>query len=316
MSGRALVFSNPKVIDVLKKSFVSYAGDQWYLHRQQDEDGRFFWNVAQEGHSKDAPKNSTRQGVYVATPEGKFLRSDHFHPSPERMLALLNDSLRQWEKEPKRGATVVSTAADERFQRKPPAGGLILNTFTRIPQKRTIGTKWTANHATARDHMWITREEANSLLPAEWRKGARYPLPKAVAERLVRFHLTDNVRGEPPMWRRDEIHNADLYLTVADAAGRLKLEGSAQLRHGDDRGYDARLQGDLVYDRKGGRFTRFDLLSWGEAWGEGTYTRGAPEGRFPLVVAFTLAGNAPADQVPPQASRDLHEYFGTGRASR
>jgi hypothetical protein len=159
--------------------------------------------------------------------------------------------------------------------------------------------------------MWVTREEARSMLPAEWRNGLKYPVPPAVKERLLRFHLVDNVRGEPPMWARDEIRDADLTLTVEDSTtGRLKLEGSAKLRHAADRGHDARLQGFLTYDRARERFSRFDLLAWGEFWGEGTYTKGAPKGKFPLVIAGSLAGTAPGDRIPPQGSRDLNGYLG------
>jgi len=39
-------------------------------------------------------------------------------------------------------------------------------------------------------------------------------------------------------------------------------------------------------------------------WGEGRYTRRAPEGRFPFAVSFTLAdGSDIADAIPPQGSR-------------
>ena len=55
---------------------------------------------------------------------------------------------------------------------------------------------------------------------------------------------------------------------------------------------------------KGGKVTRLDVVAKGEFWGEGTYTRRAPKGRFPLAIAFTLAdGKDAADTIPPQGSR-------------
>ena len=151
-----------------------------------------------------------------------------------------------------------------------------------------------------------------SLLPPEWRDGVQYPVPLAVAQRLLRFHLVDNVRGEPDMWRPSDIRRSELTLRVEDAAaGRLVLEGAALMAHGEARGYEARVQGYLVFDRGKDRLTRFDALAWGEAWGVGTYTRGAPAGRFPLVIALSLAGDTPADRVPPQGSRHLQDYLGT-----
>jgi hypothetical protein len=160
----------------------------------------------------------------------------------------------------------------------------------------------------------MTREEWHALLPPWWENGVTYPVPRALAMRLVRFHLVDNVRGEPDMWSEADVQQADLRLRVEDAAsGRLRLEGSAKMQREGRRAYEARVQGYLKFDRTRERFTRFDLLSWGEAWGEGTYTGGAPPGRFPLVIAASLAGDTPGDRIPPQASRNLRDYFATGR---
>jgi hypothetical protein len=323
VAGRALVFSNPKIVRLLQTVFVPYAGDQWYLHRRQDTAGEFFWRVAQQGHNRDRPLDETRQGVYAAAPDGTMLGSINSW-SPERTLAMLEGAMTRWRQLPKETPVPTLTgAADERFVREPPAGGLILNVFTRIPLPPPPGQAWTPNMATGRDHMWLTRDEWRSLLPREWKPGARYPLPRAVAERLVRFHLLDDVRGEPSMWEAGrDVRQADLWLRVEDAAARhLHLEGTARMQSpanggGTERGYDARVQGTLVYDPKADRFTRFDLLAWGEAWGEGRYTGGPPKGRFPLVIALSLAGNSPADRVPPQGIRGREGYFGTGGAER
>jgi len=313
VTGRELVFSNPDVVRLAKTAFVPYAGDQWYLHRQKDADGAYFWKVAQQGHFRERPESTTRQGIYVATVDGQLLGSDPYIPSVKRMVDLLERSLERGKQHVAAATVEAAPAADHRYTRVPPEGGLILDVFTRIPRSAGSDEKWTPNHATGRDHMWLTREEWRALLPARWEKGARAAVPRAVAERLIRFHLVDNVRGEPPMWRAEEVRQGELALVVDDpSSGRLRLEGAARMA-AEGRGYDARVQGYVEYDRTRDRITRFDVLSWGEAWGEGSYTRGAPKGRFPLRVALSLAGNSPADRVPPQASRDLGAYFGTGR---
>jgi hypothetical protein len=318
VAGRALVFSDPTVVHLLKTRFVPYAGDQWYLHRRQDAQGQFFWKVAQQGHNRSLPEDSTRQGIYAAGPDGTLLGSINSW-SAEKTVAMLHTAIERWQQQPRSGLTeVAASAADPEYTRQPPAGGLILNVFSRIPLKPTEGEAWTLNQGHGRDHMWLTREEWRSLLPSDWRAGMRYPVPRAVTQRLLRFHLVDNVRGEPPMWRPEEIRQADLWLRVEETAtGRLRLEGTARMnseapdRAAASRGYEARLQGYLAYDRKADRFARFDLLAWGEAWGEGPYTGGAPKGHFPLLIAASVAGAAPADRVPPQASRELADYFGT-----
>lgn len=316
MLGRELIFSNPEIAGLITSSFVAYAGDQWYLHRQKDDNGAFFWKVAQQGHNARLPEDSTRQGIYVAAADGKLLASDHFRADVPAFLALLKTSLDRAREQGKGGPAVSGAPpSDPSFSRIPPEAGLILKSFTRVPLDPPAGKRWTPNQAVGRDHVWLTRDELLSLRPGSWRKDARQPLPAPIADRLERFHLVDNVRGEPNMWRREEVKESRLTLRVVDpAAGRMALEGTVRLSTGDAaRGYDARVQGIVCFDRAADRVTRFDVLSWGEAWGEGTYTRGAPAGRFPLLIAFSLAGDSPADRVPPQASRETAAYFGTGR---
>lgn len=309
------MFSNPEVIRLIEESFVPYAGDQWYLHRQKDADGEYFWKVVDQGHRKNRPRDETRQGVYIATADGRLLGSDGFRPSAKIVLDWMRASLARKGAAAEPAIRPVANTADADFARVPPEGGLVLNVYTRIAQDPAPGQRWSPNHATGRDHMWLTRAEWRALRPREWKNGHAYPVPPVVAQRLVRFHLTDNVRGEPPMWRRDEVRQADLKLVVEDAAsGRLRLEGVARLQtHSADRGYDARLQGMLQIDRREDRVKQLDVLAWGEAWGQGRFTGGAPAGKFPLLVAFSLAGNAPIDRVPPQASRELRAYWEADR---
>ena len=69
-----------------------------------------------------------------------------------------------------------------------------------------------------------------------------------------------------------------------------------------ERGYKADLLGFL--EAKDGKVTRFDLLAKGDFWGEGNFTKGAPKGRYPFAVAFSLAEiQWGASKVPPQGAR-------------
>ena len=149
--------------------------------------------------------------------------------------------------------------------------------------------------------------------------GDQAPLPGPIAERIARFHMIDNTRGEPPLWGRDDVRSRQMNLTVQEATETsivLRLEGTVLLSTRPDvdkaeRGYDARLLGTIGYDRKKAGITRFDVVALGEHWGEGTYTRNARPGRSALGVAFELAkGDSATDLVPPQGSRELNVYFG------
>jgi hypothetical protein len=207
---------------------------------------------------------------------------------------------------------------------------LVLRVFSRLLDRDKEGIYRDADcggkqgDAAAVDHMWITREEVQALLKAASDAGVRsgalqssFEMPATITERLLRFHLIDNTRGEPPMWRREHIRQSKAALTtIAREASKtdVRLEGRALLATASDtskadRGYDVRLVGEIRIE--GDRVTQFRVVAVGDHWGEGTFTRGARPGRTPLGIAFELAdGRQPGDSVPPQAAREVQEYFG------
>ncbi|HZT81442.1 MAG TPA: hypothetical protein VFA26_14535 [Gemmataceae bacterium] len=316
-----------------REDYVPVTGDDWYQRRRDDAEGRFFRKVADQGPRKGAG-GSTRQGIYCFTASGKLLAYKNAGQAPEVMRDVLKQALRQWQKLPaserQPGAVQVGEPgkADQRYARTPPPGGLVLNVFTRILdrdekegfRKGACQAAW--GDMAARDHLWLTEAEWKALIPADPKKGGERPVPAAVVERIARFHLVDNTRGEPPLWRRDQVRSKKMTLTVEAVTPkevRLRLDGSALLAtkadpKEADRGYDVRLLGYVTYDPAARKVTRFDVVAVGDHWGEGTFTRGARPGRAPLGVAFELsAGKSAADTVPPQGAREWAEYMGRNR---
>src|SRR5262249_50761663 len=158
---------------------------------------------------------------------------------PEVMRETLQQGLRAWQQLPAArrlpGAVKVSDPdkSDPRYTRTPPPGGQIVNVYTRILDRDhgnwCKGTcKTLGGDQAARDHPWLPAAECKALVPANAKAGDRFTLLPAVAERMLRFHLTDNTRGEPPFWQREDIRSQQLMLTVEHvtaAVVRLKLEG-------------------------------------------------------------------------------------------
>ena len=312
-----------------KEDYVPVTGDDWYERRRDDEEGKFFRKVADQGPRK-GEGGSTRQGIYCLTADGKLLAYKNAGQAPDVMRDVLRQGLAQWRKLPadqrRPGASTVgdSGATDKRFDRKPPRGGLIVNVFTRILDRDSTGA-WSCgtcdfaggNYA-ARDHLWITEAEWKSLIPAQVKQGDQRPLSATLAERIVRFHLMDNTRGEPPFWTREQIRANKLTLTAEEVTPThitWRLEGTALLATTADaakadRGFDVRLLGHLSFNRSQPACERFEIVAVGDHWGHGTFTPGARPGRAPLGVVFELAhGDSAADQVPPQATKDVGEYF-------
>jgi hypothetical protein len=328
VAGRALAFADPEIMKMASHDYVPVTGDDWYQRRRDDPEGKFFRHVADQGPRK-GEGGSTRQGIYCLTADGQLLAYKNAGQAPDVMREVLRHGLDKWSKLPdsrrRPGAIVVkeSPRLDTHYQRQPPAGGLILTVSTRILDGDARGKmcKGTCSVAggdrAARDHMWLTADECRNLIPANPRTGDSFPLGNRIAERIARFHLVDNTRGEPPMWRNEDIRSSHWTVTVEEAAAarlRLRLEGTVLLStatdpESADRGFNVRLLGYLEYDRKAKTIDHFDIVALGDHWGRGTYTGGARPGRTPLGIAFTLADPADSSaRVPPQAARDIRDY--------
>jgi hypothetical protein len=342
--GRESTFALPEVIRLISERFIPVAADDWYQRRRDDEVGRFFLSVAEQGPRKGVG-GATRQGVYCFTASGKLLAYRNHHDAQVmlnefRRAAERFDKLPPSEREP--GAVHVSNLPDDkldrRYTRKLPPDGMVVRVFARALERGPDGTfrACTAGAGRSRygllasqDHLWLAAEEWRSLAPADAVAGRTFDLPPRIAQRIARFHLIDNTRGEPAMWRPGEVRKCAMTLTVLAATAKevkMRLDGAVLLATADDpkagdgmsrRGYDARLLGYIDLDRVRPAVTRFDLVALGDHWGESRYTRGARPGRTPLGIVFQLAdGKEAADGVPPQGAREWDEYFSpttTGR---
>jgi hypothetical protein len=329
VAGRASAFADREIIRMATEDFVPVTADDWYQRRRQDAEGEFFRKVAGQGPRK-GEGGGTRQGIYVFTADGELLSYKNAGQNAEVTRDELKRALAKFQKLPadrrKPGAVQVDEPgkSDPTYTRTPPPGGLIVRVFTRILDRTGDefckgACKTTGGDAAARDFLWLTAGEVRSLAPAKAEPGFAYDVPKAVADRLVRFHLVDNTRGEPPFWERSHLRRFRLTLTVVRATAdgiELRLDGEAVLATNADptkadRGYEAGLRGELRYLPVKQTIDRFDVVAVGEHWGEGRFTPGARPGRSLLGVAFgPVAGDQPADWIPPQAAREVNRYFG------
>ncbi len=302
MLDRESTFADPQIIAWLKDDFVPVAFDQWYVRRQQDAAGDFYRKIAGQG-----PRNnfeSTTQGFYLATPSGKLLAYNN-NRGPWRIRNLMQQALEQQPAE-FHAEPIKTDDRDEQFTREPPPGTVVVQVNAKVlggysdSDSTTNNRAWREifQNAISRDNLWITQGEQRSL--------AKGSFPTDLARRLARFHLVDNTRGEPPMWKLEEIKT--IQMTVDDQG---HLRGSVHLETASgQRGFVGVVWGQLKM--KDDRLTQFDLVAKGRFWGQGRYTEGAPRGKFPFAVAFRLAaGDDVADQVAPQGTKGwLDDYLG------
>lgn len=301
MLDRESSFADDAVVDLLRRRFVPVALDVWYEERRQDADGDYYRKVVfqREGMVPDR----TTQGFYVCGPDGTLIQGWN-NRDPAKLRQILRKAAEEY-RAPKSGA--LDAKEDPAFDRTPPAGALVVDVHSRILKGQwpdaTDAWQKIFHSASGRDHLWITRDEAAALTRGEF--------PKSLATRIARYHCIDNTRGEPPMWASSEVKL--LQLSAKPAKTGFAIDGDVQLAtDAGDRGFDARAAG--IVETKGDRVTRFDLAIRGEFFGEGTFTKGAPKGKFTLAIVFTLADDAPAKaewrKVPPQGARELADYLG------
>ena len=287
MLDRESTFADPAIVKLLQKRFIPVAIDQAYQRRQKDNEGKFYQKIANQGPRKVG--RGTTQGLYTTDASGRLLAFTN-NRRATRVLGMMNGALKKHR--PVKVTALDKGTSDARYNPKLPKGGLVV----RVTSKVLGGYEEPENEyrkifqqSLGRDNLWISASEHAALTKGQ--------LPQSLLQRLARFHLVDNTRGEPPMWRENEIQKLQGTLR----SGQLRATVQLKTAKGD-RGYEAELLGRI--ETKAGKVTRLDVVAKGEFWGEGTYTRNAPKGRFPLAIAFTLAdGKDAADTIPPQGSR-------------
>jgi hypothetical protein len=266
---------------------VPAAIDQFYQRQQKDAEGDFYRKLVAQGPWKDVAR--TTQGLYIATADGNLLGFDN-HRGPQQIRKLLKQSLLDFQ--PAELASIEPGPADPRFARTPPQGGLVVRVTAKVlGGYEPTDDEWQQifQSALSRDNLWIRADEHQALVRGE--------LLESLKRRIAQFHLIDNTRGEPTNWEVADIRKLDLQLVGGKLTGSVELETKS-----GDRGYVADLLG--FVETQNGRVVRLDMVAKGLFWGEGQFTLGAPKGKFPLAVAFTLtSGDEEADCVPPQGSK-------------
>jgi hypothetical protein len=182
------------------------------------------------------------------------------------------------------------------FTVKPPEGGLVVNVYAKVlgnyteadykeSPKYVLENLKTYQSSIGRDHLWIWKEEHQALVQGI--------IPESLKRRIARCHLDDSTVGGFPGWNLRELKRVEITLTEGRLSGSVLLETPDRKR-----GYDAEVFG--FVEANEGKVTRFDVVVKGQFWGDTPETRGAPNGKHPLAIAFSLAsGMEETDKIPP-----------------
>ena len=327
---RGLTFWNDETIQLIQRNFIAASVPTWVC-RAESPEGEFLRGAGVHKHWVTSSGYMT-----CISASGKLLGRS---PSP----AVLEEFNKLPEAERTPGAVkVVDLRPSERVIPSPPEGGLVLRVHARFLSRGDDGTlrpAKTTDFPLMRDkpkvmdgwqrflqpnteYMWLTREEWQSLVPADAAKGQKLAVGSAIAERMARFHLTPQraMTSEGGVVSKRSVKAARLNLVVTEASPqRIGMELDGFVHWGSDydasrattpngplpQGFETPIYGRLEYDRVKQVFTRFDVVAPGHVWGRWGDANGKSmyverPGRGPFGFALELAtGDSPSDRIPP-----------------
>ncbi len=314
----------------MSDKFVAASDEVWRLQRGDDPESLFFQEMAHHGHYGSG--RGTKQGIYVCAPSGEFLASAN-SLSAEKIRAMMERGLAAWSRLPEEKRFLSEDAAIEpkgRWELFRPEGGMILSSYARdLPAG--AGPFGSEASGYNKDHAWFSADEMRRWLPAELVVGAEHRLPVDLLQRVLCFHLVDSVLGQTLPYSPDEVQG-EIVLRITRVEGdRCDLEirgrssaqsdGSWNLGENDwkpksglfPRGIKTEITGKASYDNSQARFAAFELLVMGQRWGHTRFNgRVAQKEASAIAFFFELAGEKPADRVPP-AFIDIYAAAWMGR---
>ena len=272
--------------------------------------------MAQAGHYQ--AKAGTRQGIYVCTPNGRLLNSCN-SLDPDVVLNMLSAGLAAWKSVPDSERTLENTAAmraDPRWEWNYPEEGLVLRSSQRdLPPNGSPEEERLPRFNL--DHVWFAKDEALGFLPQKIEVGATRTVSKLLTERLARFHLVDNVRGQTLPFSSREVADSNLQSEiVAIENGLVQLQISGDIRSVSDGTWD---MGDNIWKPEGrwprrikahalgrasfsidsGKFESFELVALGQHFGRTKLNGRQADTAGPIGFSFVLASDSPSDHVAP-----------------
>ncbi len=283
------------MIKSLREEFIPVAVDQ-HVHRGlKDAEGTLFARILKQAGRGLGGRS---QGVYIFDPSDKLLAFSNTADAGQ-VKRLMAKALTSFDRTVEAPASESKPSLYAVSGTTPPEGTSIVTVTSKVlAGYEEVKGRNTEMHAASlgRDHLWIRKDEAAAL--------AKGTVPNSLTMRLVRYHLIDNTRGEPPFWQSKDVRVAELNLTDGQLTGRMELRSEDGTRE-----FVAELLG--FVELEGAQLTRFDLVASGHFQGEGRYTRGAPPGKYPFAVTFRLTrSSGAADLVTPGAARnDLNGYL-------
>lgn len=257
---------------------------------------------------------NTAQGLYIVGADGKFYGFYNGHPDQynNHDVSPLKQYLEQgggaFRAHP---PSHVQIPQAERSALSPDRTTSVVRVFSRISPVPAGSNE--LNYGIGKDHYWILANEVKQIASPAHDDGRTFWLPSPMVARMARYHIIDNVRGQPDMWKGSEIKKAQLYARFVGSNQSKKcyeLHGEfSQVTEDGRRGLNISIDGRFEVPMGQTRLARFRAFGSGQAWGVSRFTEGAPTGRFPLLIAMVEVDDEIAKVVPPEAMGEWADWY-------
>jgi hypothetical protein len=291
---RGSTFADDRIIKRLQADFIPVTGNTHDLQNQRWKASEWFMSLARVANPR-VNEGQTSQGFYIAGPDAATYGFNN-NRDPERVLAFIDQGLKAHREKPPTKVQVTEDEIAAAFFRKPPEPATTVRVFSRIRPLPADADR--LNHTVGRDHMWIYKSDVQQIIG----KTGRFPMPERLQNRIVRYHLVDNVRGEPDFWKAEEVREANFQMWPKGGGSYAFAGTYAMATPNNTRGLAGKLEGELKVDAATMLVTNFKAFGESSAWGAGTYTPRPPEGRFPVLFAFVDVDDQYSRVTPPQAA--------------
>lgn len=260
----------------------------------------------------------------------------------------LQEVLETYAKLPEEERRAKTIAGDEQSVPAPPTGGLVLTIYDRpigrsadgayrhLESQDLGGFRPHAPHG-QRSSLWLTADEYQSLIPENPKVGDSHTVSSKLAKRIWLYGLWPHTLWVVEQtWKPNAVREGDLKLTVAEVSPqtiRMRVHGSVLLaadgtlilyptgkvvKNLENR-YDARLEGELIYDRSAKKISHWNMVGLGDytgCWfaGEKGWKEAVTDA--PVHMGFAFALDRSDYEVPPQRRRPpsfIHAYIFRGR---
>ena len=301
----------------LSKEFIPTTDEVWRLQGAQDRDAIMFQEMANKGHYRKV--GGSRQGIYICSPSGALLSSVN-SLNPDVVLEIVQKGLDAWNQLPVHERKLpedFTKDIEHRWEDSYPEGGLILkgakaDLLSDPPKFSERGDRWNM------DHVWFNKSEAKKWIPKNYIKGERAECPKIIKDRLFRFHLVDNVRGQTLPFAPQEIKKSNLQVEIVEINNlelKLNITGSSLaiakgpwlLGENDwtpdhilDHSIETNVLGSAIYNIAEENFKDFELVIIGR-WNGKTQNNGRKLGPNDghIGIVYNIADDSYTNKIAP-----------------